>query len=191
MDLFYTKIGNHMINSEKIINKIHQSFKSLESNGTSDWTNPEWTKAVKTTLCRVGKDFGYSVWASGVNTHDKDGGEWLYDVTWLRYDGELLKSSILAAECEWGTLGAVKDDFEKLLLARTTVRVMVFEGMRHKDGTEAIANEICDWVGAYEGSQKGDAYLLIGYEADEDKWWLRYFKILVNKLGEPPVRIRL
>lgn len=184
-------IENHMINSEKIINAIHQKFESLDSNDTDDWTNSQWTKAVKTTLCRVGRDFGCSVWASGVEGYDKDGGEWLYDVTWLKYKGDLLKSLSMAAECEWGTRGAVKDDFEKLLLARAAVRVMVFDGMMHEGGAEATANEICNWIGAYEDSQKGDTYLLIGYEADEDNWWFRYFKILVDNLGEQPKLIKL
>ena len=76
----------------------------------------------------------------------------------------MLKSAPIVAECEWGTLGAVKDDFEKLLLARATVRVMVFNGMYREIGTEAFANKICGWVGAFEGNQKGDTYLLVGYE---------------------------
>ncbi len=39
----------------------------------------------------------------------RDGGEWLYDVTWLEYEksgrGELVDAP-LVAECEWGDLGS-------------------------------------------------------------------------------------
>lgn len=68
---------------------------------------------------------------------------------------------------------------------------MIFNGKWHKDGVEAIANDICKWVGAYEDSRKGDTYLLIGHEKDKDNWQFRYFKILVDNPGEPPVFTRL
>ena len=189
-----------MINSEKIINAILQKFKSMESNDTRDWTGRQWNKAVKTALCRVGRDLGYLVWASHVDDQDKDGGEFLYDVSWLNYasnslkheyEDNLLKSWPMVAESEWAKIGNIKEDFEKLLVARAAIRVMVFNGKWHKDGAETIASQICSWVGAYEGSQKGDTYLLMGHEKDKHNWRFRYFKILVDNPDEPPALIRL
>lgn len=90
----------------------------------------------------------------------------------------------MVAEYERGNLGGVKDDFEKPLPARAAVRVVVLDGMYCKNGPEAIANKICDWVGAYEVSQKGDKFLLVGYEGDEISWRFRYFIILVNESGQ-------
>ena len=90
-----------------------------------------WTKAVKTKLCEIGREFGCKVCASGVEKADRDYGEWLYDVTWLEYEkigrGELVDAP-LVAECEWGNFDAIVEDFEKLLLAREGVRLMVFDG---------------------------------------------------------------
>jgi hypothetical protein len=59
--------------------------------------------------------------------------EWLYDVTWLQYsrgyesglDNRLI-DVYLVAECEWGTSPDVKYDFEKLLQARASVRLMIY-----------------------------------------------------------------
>ena len=147
----------------------------MESDGANLRTDGQWNRAVKTALCRVGKDLGYSVWANRVDIKP-NGGEYLYDVSWLKYEDNLLKSWPMVAESEAKNIGEIKDDFEKLLIARDAVRVMVFKGKWHKNGAEAIAGEICKWIRAYEGSQEGDTYLLIGSEEDKDNWWFRYFK---------------
>ena len=68
----------------------------------------------------------------------KIGGEWLYDFTCLEYkhndDGGWLKGIPVVAECEWGNKDCIGDDFQKLLLARADVRVMIFNGNYYKEG---------------------------------------------------------
>ena len=62
---------------------------------------------------------------------NRDWPEWLYDVTWLKYEHEgerLLIEAPSVAECEWGNKGDIDDDFEKLLLARAGIRLMIFNG---------------------------------------------------------------
>ena len=180
-----------MMNPDKIIQEILGEFKALERTDTSRWEKDQWTQAVLTALCCVGRRFGFTTWASKVDDQYKNGGEWLYDMTCCEYEKDFLKSVPVVAECEWGNLGDIKDDFEKLILARAAVRVFVFDGMYCKNGAEALANKFCDWVGAFEGSQKGDTYLLVGYEEDEKDWCFRYFNILVNDPGQQPVLKRL
>ena len=83
-----------------------------------------WTKDIKTKLCEIGRDeFRCKACASDAAESKRDFPEWLYDVTWLEYaaDGPLVDAH-LVAECEWGNLGNIDDDFEKLLLARASVR---------------------------------------------------------------------
>ena len=182
------------MNPEDIIQALLKKFKKLEVSDTSEWNQTQWTSAVLTPLCRIGqKEFDCSVYASSnfVDKEHKDGGEWLYDVTWCKYEDDFLKSVPVVAECEWGDVPQIKDDFEKLILARAAVRVFVFDGGYCKNGAEALANRFCDWVGAFEGSQKGDTYLLVGYERDEKSWRFRYFNILVNDPGQQPVLTRL
>ena len=140
-----------------------------------------WTKAVKTKLCEIGREFGCKVCASGVENAG-DYGEWLYDVTWLDYEksgqGELVDAP-LVAECEWGNFNAIVDDFEKLLLTRTDVRLMIFTGFNQAK-SEKIAERLARKVSEFKGSRAEDAWLLAAWEKSDDDWWLRYFTIEMN-----------
>ena len=82
-----------------------------------------WTKAVKTKLCEIGQGrFGYRVYArtNEVDEAYRDGGEWLYDVTWLEYkksDLTELVDAPLVAECEWGGFAAIVEACSGVWLA--------------------------------------------------------------------------
>ena len=159
---------------------IHQILKAIdELEGEIDrdqWTDERWTRKIKSALCKVGKRNRYSVCASSVDT-DKDHGEWLYDVCWLKYgenDGDehvWLRCMPMAAECEWGNLGDIEDDFSKLLLARATLRVMVCNSGRLSDDSEGrvTAERLQQWVREFARSQVGDTYLLIIYKNLESR----------------------
>ena len=155
--------------------------------------NPEigaaWGKAVKTKLCTIGRKFGCKVCARDVDKADRDYGEWLYDVTWLEYERErdglkwphtALIDAHLVAECEWGNdrnNEYIIEDFEKLLLARACVRLMIFNGFdQAKSGK--IAERLARKVRGFKGSRAEDVWLLAAWErsADEEKGWsFRYF----------------
>ena len=143
-----------------------------------------WTKAIATTLCEIGKRFGFQVGASTVDEAKRDWGEWLYDVTWLEYQDRRVISAPLVAECEWGNLEGVKDDFDKLLLARAGVRLMIFDG-NHRHGSEWIAEQLAMRVRSFNGSIAGDAWLLAAWvrlgpqakESDQKDWEFRYYTV--------------
>ena len=182
------------MNPNEIILALLEEFKKLEHIDTSQWNRKLWGKAVLTPVCRIGKEqFNYSVYARSdfVDEQYKSDGEWLYDVTWCEYKGDYLKSVPLAAECEWDHLGDIKDDFEKLIQARASVRVFIFDSRHCRNGAEALAIKLCNWVGAFEGSQKGDTYLLVAYEEVKTPWNFRYFSILVDGPIQQPVLKRL
>ena len=174
----------------EIMRAVREGLNSLEV--AKDKSNTEWTKAVKTELCKIGQDrFGCKVCASGVDKADF--GEWLYDVTWLEYEkndrGELvnLVDAPLVAECEWGNKGDIKDDFEKLLLARAGVRLMIFDGNYElcEPCSEEIAKRLAEKVREFKGSHAEDVWLLAAWEksnlATSDDWWrFRYFTIEMN-----------
>tara|TARA_R110002110_G_scaffold85816_4_gene223699 strand:- start:32918 stop:33385 length:468 start_codon:yes stop_codon:yes gene_type:complete len=145
--------------------------------------NKEWTAVIKSELCRVGggNPFGYRVAASGVTK--KDYGEWLYDVVWLDYaegDTRQLLSVPFVAESEWGNDGDINDDFEKLLVARADVRLMIF-GEANPDN-DATVERLKSYVNGFSGTQKGDVYLLAMYENREA--WFRYCRIDVGISAE-------
>ena len=117
----------------EIMRAVREGLNGLEIDKPAG--NTEWNKAVKTELCKIGRGrFGCYVCARDVDETDRDQGEWLYDVTWLEYEkngrSELkarrkLVDAPLVAECEWGDLGDIYDDFEKILLARAGVRLII------------------------------------------------------------------
>ena len=151
----------------------------------------DWSVAVLTKLCEIGKEYsGVQVGANSgkVDKTKRDWGEWLYDVTWLEYgDGRVVEVP-LVAECDWGNLERITEDFDKLLLARSSVRLMICEGNRKRSSnrTSTITEELARRVREFNGSRAEDAWLLAIYEDNRDDlpegseqkvWWFRYFTI--------------
>ena len=176
-----------MPGKSEIMRAVRDGLDNLEVDDPKGDT--EWTKAVKTKLCKIGREFGCKVGAGGVDNLDY--GEWLYDVTWLEYEREsddfkwpsaaLIKAP-LVAECEWGrgnNLGYIVEDFEKLLLARADVRLMIFDG-NHEPGSKEIAGRLAGKVREFNGSRAEDAWLLAAWEGSNDDWRFRYFTIEMN-----------
>ena len=167
-----------MPENSEIIRAVKEGLDSLRFDTAA--LDSEWTKAIKTELCGIGQSFVYEVYAKDVEEDKKNGGEWLYDVTWLEYnrsgDGELTDSP-LVVECEWGDYQDIEDDFEKLLLARARVRVMIFGGTDEPSVAKDIADKLAGKVTAFKGSRAEDAWLLAAWEPNEDSWRFRYFTI--------------
>ena len=71
----------------------------------------------------------------------------------------------MVAESEWGPLREIEYDFQKLLLARAKVRVMVYDGgvaSERNRKNKPILKRLHELVGAFNGTE-GDTYLLIPY----------------------------
>ena len=132
---------------------------------------------------RFGRGFRFQVGASKVADENRDRPGWLYDITWLEYERDgLLVDTPLVAECEWKSFGEIVYDFEKLLLARAGVRLMIFGGYI-KPGSKEIAKRLAERVREFNGSRVEDAWLLAAWETsdDEEKGWLfKYFTIEMN-----------
>ena len=177
---------------DEMIRQILNAIDEIEGMQCRDqWSNPEWTRKIKTALCEVGTLNGYEVCASGVDV-EPNNGEWLYDVCWLDYAGNdenWLRSMPMAAESEWGDWGAIDDDFSKILVSGASLRVMVCDSGYLPNDTEgqATAERLQQTVGEYNGSWVGDTYLLIVYERLHS--W-RY-RLEVIQAGELPALTRL
>ena len=161
---------------ERIREKLNKLLLTLQDSST------DWTKGINTTLCELGHELGYQVGAKGL---DFGYGEWLYDVTWLEYsrgyqpslENRLLDVH-LVAECEWGNRPNIKDDFEKLLLARASVRLMIYDG-NYDPGSAAIAKSLEEYVRGFRRGHPTDVWLLAAWERDADAgtWSFRYFPL--------------
>lgn len=168
-----------MVEKCEIMREVAEGLNSIKAESPSRVTEP----VVKTKLCEIGRDkFGFHVCAKSVEK--TDGGEWLFDVTWLKYDCEKSdcdKSLVyvpLAAECEWGARKHIYDDFQKLLLARASVVLMIFEA--RKCSSKEMADWLAEKVGKFRGSGDENAWLLAAWERNdyqEKGWSFRYFTI--------------
>ena len=169
----------------EIMRAVRDGLNSLKV--AEDKNDAWWSTTVKTELCRIGRKFGCKVGAKAneVDEADRDYGEWLYDVTWLEYERDSLRSwpatalidAHLVAECEWGNFECICEDFEKLLLARTRVRLMIFDSDR-AGGSKETAERLAGKIREFNGSHAEDAWLLASWENDD--WSFRYFTIEMN-----------
>ena len=164
----------------KITDELDKFRDTVPKKGFKDG---KWTRGVLTALAKAGKHFGYRVAAdkSKVPGEHRDWGEWLYDVTWFDtpendpWDTKRSWSVPMVAECEWKRVEwEVRQDFEKLLIARAALRVMIYDGRRLKP------EELCKCIDLFEGTQVGDTYFLAIYEEEA---LIRYCEISVRPGG--------
>ena len=147
------------------------------------------TAVIKAKLCEIGcrAPFHCTVCAA-LPRENRTHGEWLYDVIWLKYheglDDHPISCVPLVAECEWGTYAHIKEDFQKLLLARASVRLMVYrDPMLHRDhgwqGAEWTAERLGSHISRFNRSSAEDAWLLAAWRRTEDdlKFAFTYFTI--------------
>ena len=88
----------------------------------------------------------------------------------------ILRDSIVA-ECEWKSFEYIVEDFEKLLLARASVRLMIFDG-NYKPGSKGIAARLAKRIREFKGTRYEDAWLLAAFEGlDDGRWRFRYFPV--------------
>jgi len=100
-----------------------------------------------------------------------------------------LESVPMVAESEWGDIIAIKEDFQKLLVARATVRVMVFNAEAVDGGIAAVVNRLREMVGVFQATQAGDTFLLVAreYDEDEDEWKFSFTEILSSGPNKRPI----
>ena len=111
---------NHIEQIKSVVSNAYNSV--CES---KDYCNTNYTETIKIALGDLGEDFGYKVCTS---TKDKIfNGEWLYDLVWYKENEEgFLLEVPLVVESEWDkNLKALKFDFEKLLLAKSPLKLMI------------------------------------------------------------------
>ena len=176
-----------MPDKDQIMRAIREGLDSLELT-TSDG-NSKWTNAIATKLCQIGQGFHLQAGAK-VDEANRNWGEWLYDVTWLEYDEDgRVVAAPLVAECEFGNLDEIIDDFDKLLLARACVRLMIYDG-NYRGGAKWIAEQLATRVRKFKNSTGEDSWLLAAWEkcgppakeSGEKDWRFRYYKIGMNAI---------
>ena len=122
-------------------------------------SNKEWTERVKRALTELGhsQEKNYFIYASG--TEGAHGGEWLYDLVWLEYDGDNIVRIPLAVESEWLKPTDVLEDFQKLCQSRSELRLMIFQARNEKE-RDSISSDLKKQICKFTRSDATDQYLL-------------------------------
>ena len=149
--------------TDALITSVRKKLDGLKLAGKTDACA---TKAVKTALCEACREWNGDTKLYATGVEEIDDGEWLYDVTCLLHDADYIKQIPLVAESEWKGPRGIYHDFQKLLLARADLRVMVFDGgyFPEEDKFETLKPHIerC------EVTEPGDAYLLAAWSKSKD-----------------------
>ena len=154
-----------MNDKDRIVDEVRKAL-----NGLFDEPDRDWTRGVKSALCEACTNCNdeYQMYAGGVDV-DVEGGEWLYDVTCLLYDANgYIKHIPLVAESEWQGVDQINYDFEKLLLARADVRVMVFDG-NYWGADDDKFEEFAKYITKCDRTEPGDTYLLAAWPHRESE----------------------
>ena len=152
-----------------MLNEITRQAVLAENRG-EEWSTREWTRQVISELIRLGIEREY---APCPNPQYR-WGEWLYDVIWLRVDEDNIDRVLnvpLVAEVEWGNQDEIWSDFQKLLVARADVRVMIFNDY------PGLLEELRAHV--VRVAQSGDRYLLARYITAEKRFAVEGWELRV------------
>lgn len=162
---------------KKLIEKWKDFF--LDSNGKIIECKRDKTTKLFELLTELGDQEGYRVYShslseSFLKEHKKKhfvNWEWLFDLCWYQEEegGYLLKSIVLAVESEWtkrryiskeeknrgctdtkDKYGAIKYDFQKLLLPNTGMCLMVFEA--NEEDRKELSNYFEKACSIYDGN---------------------------------------
>ena len=150
-----------------MLNEICTELHAVFDQSKNNWTRDEGTREVKSALCRACRNFDadLGISANGVASGLADAREWLYDVSAQYYDdddGEYLNRSALAAECEWSGERSIRYDFQKLLIARADLRLMVFDGTK-SPGYRDIFLKLARYICRCTHTEVGDAWLFAAW----------------------------
>jgi len=126
----------------------------------------QWTKAIFKAVADLGVSLNYKVCSSS-NDGEHDAG-WLFDLVWYENDAEEhLKAVPLVLESEWHrNYTRIKYDFEKLLIAKSKYKIMIFQAKGDKKPD--YFKRLQAGIEAFHVASHDESYLLICF--DEDLW---------------------
>lgn len=165
----------------------------------------EKTTMVMERLSQLGDNKGHKVYSHSLSEgfRQKSGDifvnrEWLYDLVWYEDDQNkfyTIKKTLLTAESEWAykrpkdkidnKYGAIKYDFQKLLLSNAELKLMIFRvsGKTKQDIKQKLIdlyNYFNNAIDKYEQMESGE-FLFIAF-CDKEKSFYYWYR---SKLSSP------
>jgi hypothetical protein len=121
----------------------------------------EWTAEVKSALRSLGKRKDYAVCPG---PGDK---AWLFDLIWFRNDQDhRLREVVLVVESEWSLdSDEIIYDFEKLLVAKSPIKLMVFQD--HQENLTQLWSLLETGISSFQAEPANEKYILAGFRNSE------------------------
>ncbi len=147
----------------EIINSIKSMPQTLERGMGGD---TEWTALLKSEMTKIAHRHEYLVCPK----LDESNTEWLYDLVWFRNDSNrFLREVALVLESEWARdADEIHYDFEKLLLAKAPIKVMVFQNCR--DNLPELWRQLKDGIRIFEQKSNDETYILAAFKEKEHEF---------------------
>jgi hypothetical protein len=147
--------------STEIATAITQLFASLPTRLGHGRTDREWTTQIKEDIGSLGVAHGWAVCTSGFEGRFEC--EWLYDLIWYRSNPDNhLADVYLVLESEWGIKQSdIKYDFEKLLLAKATLKVMVFQA--YDQDISGVFSLLERGIRTFQKHSANETYIFAGF----------------------------
>lgn len=160
------------MNSEKIANKIFdiivKNEKELTKLGLVKYN--DFTNFLKIIIGDLGVSLGYETATNCSKEYNEK--EWLYDLVWYKMnDGiepSVLKSVDLVLETEISgkKFSDFKIDFDKLLIATKSTKIMLFSKV-NKNLLSEIVNYVQNTLNMFDDLEKGEQIYLIFWDEND------------------------
>ena len=127
------------------------------------FSDARWTKLIKLGLRSLGQELGHDVSAFGLEKSS----EWMFDLMWSRQtEDDYFERVALAVEIEWKMDEEnIFRDFEKLLVAKAPLKLMVFQ-QASKGGVAARVKNLTRAIRKFKGKFASERYLIAGYSCE-------------------------
>jgi hypothetical protein len=128
-------------------------------------SDSEWTTEIKCGIGQIGTDADFRACASRYPASTDR--EWLFDLIWFRNSPEgSLEELELALESEWcRDPGEIFYDFEKLLVARAPIKVMIFQD--NGDNLGSLWEKFDQSLRTYQQHGEHEIYLLAAFREEK------------------------
>ncbi|MGC9260841.1 MAG: hypothetical protein ACP5I8_12325 [Phycisphaerae bacterium] len=156
------------MSNKTLTKQIINGLKQLTDPSKGIRSDPVWTDEVKKCIATIGEKNKWTV--AGVLGSALQDPEWLYDLVWFKNDKKgFLRDVGLALESEWGTSADVKYDFEKLLQAKSRLKVMVCQAKDNQKVKELFAS-LKEGIQRFDNRGIDETYILAIYDNEKGEF---------------------
>lgn len=155
----------------KLVEEITHCLEAMPISLVRGRSDPEWTAEIKKGIGTIGLKHEYLVCASGFPEANTQ--EWLCDLVWFRNTPEgHLQEVALVLESEWNWLpDAIRYDFEKLLVAKAPIKVMVFQD--YNGNLDELWSLLETSIRCYVSKDLDETYILAAFRETEHAFTIK------------------